>query len=60
MEKSFEAAQQTYAELSTANADFKKIYDSMIAYRADAYLWFQVSEYTADTYMMTLQRAGKI
>ena len=60
MEASFEAANETYAELSGANPDFKKIYDAVVAYRADAYLWFQVSEYTYDTFMMTLQRAGKI
>ena len=60
MEASFDAAQQTYAELSASNADFKRVYDSMIAYRGDAYLWFQISEYTADTFMMTMQRAGKL
>ncbi len=60
MEASFDAAQATYAELSAANADFKAIYDSMTAYRGEAYLWMQVSEYTYDTFMMVLQRAGKI
>jgi TRAP-type mannitol/chloroaromatic compound transport system substrate-binding protein len=60
MEASYEAAQQTYTELSAANADFKKVYDSMVAYRGDAYLWFQISEYTADTFMMNMQRAGKL
>jgi TRAP-type mannitol/chloroaromatic compound transport system substrate-binding protein len=32
----------------------------MTAYRGEAYLWMQVSEYTYDTFMMVLQRAGKI
>jgi TRAP-type mannitol/chloroaromatic compound transport system substrate-binding protein len=59
METSFNAAQETYTELAS-NADFKAVYDSMIAYRGDAYLWFQVSEFTADTFMMTMQRAGKL
>jgi TRAP-type mannitol/chloroaromatic compound transport system substrate-binding protein len=60
METSFAAAQEIYAELSAQNADFKKVYDSIVAYRGDAYLWFQISEYTSDTFMMTQQRAGKI
>jgi TRAP-type mannitol/chloroaromatic compound transport system substrate-binding protein len=60
METSYNAAQQVYTELSASNADFKTIFDSMIAYRNDAYLWFQVAEYTADTFMMTQQRAGKL
>jgi TRAP-type mannitol/chloroaromatic compound transport system substrate-binding protein len=60
METSYNAAQQVYTELSASNADFKTLFDSMIAYRNDAYLWFQVSEYTADTFMMTQQRAGKL
>jgi TRAP-type mannitol/chloroaromatic compound transport system substrate-binding protein len=28
----------------------------MVAFRADQYLWFQVSEYTYDTFMMGQQR----
>jgi TRAP-type mannitol/chloroaromatic compound transport system substrate-binding protein len=60
MESSFDAANETYAELTGSNADFKTIYDSMVAYRGDSYLWFQISEYTYDTFMMTMQRAGKI
>jgi TRAP-type mannitol/chloroaromatic compound transport system substrate-binding protein len=60
MEASFDAANELYGELSASNADFKTIYDSQMAYRGDAYLWFQISEYTYDTFMMTMQRAGKI
>lgn len=60
METSFGAAEEVYAELSAQNADFKTIYDSLIAYRRDAYLWFQISEYTADTFMMMMQRARKL
>ena len=46
MEACFNAANETYAEINASNAAFKKIYDSMTAYRADAYLWQQVSEAT--------------
>ena len=47
---------QTYDEVMASNAPFKKIYESMKAFRADQYLWFQVSEHTYDTFMMGLQR----
>ncbi|MGH6891842.1 MAG: TRAP transporter substrate-binding protein [Dongiaceae bacterium] len=56
MEASFNAAKETYAEMSATNAPFKKIHDSMMAFRADQYLWFQVSEHTFDTFMMGQQR----
>ena len=56
MEASFKAANDTYAEINASNAAFKKIYDSMVAFRADAYLWQQFSEYTFDAFMMGLQR----
>jgi TRAP-type mannitol/chloroaromatic compound transport system substrate-binding protein len=32
------------------------VYESIKAYRADSYLWFQISENTFDTYMMIQQR----
>ena len=38
----FDAANETYAEISADNADFKKIYDSQVAFQKDAYLWAQV------------------
>jgi TRAP-type mannitol/chloroaromatic compound transport system substrate-binding protein len=56
MEASFKAANDTYAEINASNAAFKKIYESMVAFRADAYLWQQFSEYTYDAFMMGLQR----
>ena len=34
------------------NADFKKVYDAMVAFRNDQYLWWQVAEYTFDSFMI--------
>ena len=48
----YNAASQTFAETSANNADFKKIYDSAAAFRGDQYLWWQVAEYTYDTFMI--------
>jgi TRAP-type mannitol/chloroaromatic compound transport system substrate-binding protein len=54
----FNAANEVYAETSAKNADFKKIYDSLAAFRSDQYLWWQVAEYTYDTFMIRA-RASK-
>jgi TRAP-type mannitol/chloroaromatic compound transport system substrate-binding protein len=60
MEAAFAAATETYAEISAINPMFKKIWDSQSAFKGDAYLWAQIAEYNYDTYMMTLQQAGKL
>ena len=56
----FNAAEETYAEIAAENADFKTLHDSYMSYRSDAYLWFQISEYAQDTFLMLQQRAGKL
>jgi TRAP-type mannitol/chloroaromatic compound transport system substrate-binding protein len=52
MEACLKAANELYAETSAANADFKRIYDSTVAFRNDQYLWWQVAEYGFDTFMI--------
>jgi TRAP-type mannitol/chloroaromatic compound transport system substrate-binding protein len=49
------AANELYKETSAANADFKKVYDHMVAFRSDQYLWWQVAEYTFDTYQIRVR-----
>ena len=56
----FEAAKESYAEIGAKNADFKTVHDSIMAYRADAYLWQQVSEATFDNFMMSQQRKKQL
>jgi TRAP-type mannitol/chloroaromatic compound transport system substrate-binding protein len=56
LEACFNAAKETYAEISGENAAFKKIHDAMMAVRADQYLWFQISEFTFDRFMMGQQQ----
>ena len=60
LEACFNAANETYAEITAANPAFKKVYDSMVAYRADAFLWQQVSEATYDSFMMGQQRKKQL
>lgn len=56
----FEASNEVYAELSAENADFKKMYEAMLTYRNDWFLYAQTAEYTFDTFMMIQQRAGAL
>jgi TRAP-type mannitol/chloroaromatic compound transport system substrate-binding protein len=60
MDAAFKAANETYAEINASNAAFKKIYDSMVAFRKDAYLWAQFSEYQFDAFMMGKQRKDEL
>ena len=56
LEACFKAANETYAEITASNPAFKKVYDAMVAFRADAYLWAQFSEFQFDSFMMNQQR----
>ena len=52
MEACLKASNEVNAETSAANADYKKVLDSMQAFRNDEYLWWQVAEYTFDSFMI--------
>ncbi len=52
------AATELYNEISASNPDFKKAIESMIAFRNDSYLWWQVAEYTFDSYMIRSRARG--
>ncbi|MBX3569558.1 MAG: TRAP transporter substrate-binding protein [Rhizobiaceae bacterium] len=56
----FDKANEVYAEMEASNPEFKKIWDSIKAFRKDYYLNMQVAEYNYDTFMMVQQRAGKL
>ena len=60
MNACFEAAQGVYAEITAANPTFKKIYESQLAFKRDAYAWAQLSEFNYDYYMISQQAAGKL
>jgi TRAP-type mannitol/chloroaromatic compound transport system substrate-binding protein len=58
MEAAYKAANELYEELSGKSADWKKLYDSMRAFRNEEYLWFQVAEYTYDNFMIRTRARG--
>jgi TRAP-type mannitol/chloroaromatic compound transport system substrate-binding protein len=47
-------------ELDGSNAEFKALWDSIKAFRANWYTWTQVAEYNYDTFMMTKANAGQL
>ena len=46
------------AEISAKNPEFKTIYESMLAFRNEEYLWWQVGEYPYDGYMIRARQKG--
>jgi len=52
MDACLKAALELYHEVAATNAEFKKALDSMFAFRNDQYLWWQVAEYTYDTFLI--------
>jgi TRAP-type mannitol/chloroaromatic compound transport system substrate-binding protein len=58
LEACLKATNELWAEISAKNADFKKSIDAMQAYRADEYLWWQVAEYTFDSFMIRSRTRG--
>ena len=58
LEAAYKAANEVYDEISARNADFKKILDALRAFRNEEYLWFQVAEYSFDTFMIRVRARG--
>jgi TRAP-type mannitol/chloroaromatic compound transport system substrate-binding protein len=58
LDAAYKATNEVYAEISAQNADFKKLIDSLRAFRNEEYLWFQVAEYAFDTYMIRARTRG--
>ena len=58
LEACYKASNEIYAETSAKNPDFKKVYENMAAFRGDDYLWWQVAEYTFDTFQIRARAHG--
>ncbi len=58
MEACLKAANEVYAEISKTNAEFKKVWDNMVAFRNDMYQWWQVAEYSYDSFMIRTRPKG--
>jgi TRAP-type mannitol/chloroaromatic compound transport system substrate-binding protein len=58
MEACLKASNEVNAETSATNADYKKVWDSIVAFRNDEYVWWQVAEYTYDSFMIRSRTHG--
>jgi TRAP-type mannitol/chloroaromatic compound transport system substrate-binding protein len=58
LEASLKATNTLWAEISEKNADFKKSIEAMQAFRNDGYLWWQVAEYTFDSFQIRSRTRG--
>jgi len=58
MEACLKASNEVNAETAATNADFKRVLESMQAFRDDEYLWWQVAEYSYDTFMIRSRARG--
>ncbi len=56
MDAAYDAAMETYKELSAENEDFKNIYSSMAAFQKDQNLWQSVAESRQDAFMQSKMR----
>ena len=59
LQAAFKATQELMDEISAKNETFKKIYDHLVAYRADQTLWWQVAELNYDVFMVQNRVAKK-
>ena len=58
VEAAYAASNEVYAELSAKSEDFRTIYESQKAFRGEGYLWFQVAEYSFDTFQIRNRTKG--
>jgi TRAP-type mannitol/chloroaromatic compound transport system substrate-binding protein len=52
LEDCYKAANEIYDGLSKTNPHFKKLYESLVPYRNDAYAWLQVAELGFDSFQI--------
>ena len=58
MQACLAASNEVNAETSAANPEYKKVWDLIVAFRNDEYLWWQVAEYTYDSFMIRSRTRG--
>jgi TRAP-type mannitol/chloroaromatic compound transport system substrate-binding protein len=52
MDACLNASLELYHEVSAVNPDFKRVFDALMTFRGDQYLWWRVAEYTYDTFLI--------
>ncbi|MBS0540854.1 MAG: ABC transporter substrate-binding protein, partial [Proteobacteria bacterium] len=59
LEPCFNEAYKFYDEVAAKDPKFKKIYDSLKAFRTDQNLWFRVAENTFDNFNFLMSSKGR-
>ena len=57
MEAFYRASQDMYREMSSTNANFKRIYDSYAAFQRESVSWMRITENTFDDFVANVKRA---
>jgi TRAP-type mannitol/chloroaromatic compound transport system substrate-binding protein len=55
LESCYNAANEIYADLAKTNPHFKKMYESLTAFRSESLAWMQVAELGYDSFMMRMR-----
>jgi TRAP-type mannitol/chloroaromatic compound transport system substrate-binding protein len=58
LEAALKATNELWSEISAKNPDFKTSLEAMQAYRNNEYLWWQVAEYTFDSFQIRSRSHG--
>jgi len=58
MDACLKAANDVYQEVSASNPEFKRIWEHIWAFRSEQYLWWQVAEYSYDSYLIRIRSRG--
>jgi TRAP-type mannitol/chloroaromatic compound transport system substrate-binding protein len=58
MEVFLKTSNEVNAETSAVNPDFKKIYDNLMAFKNEEYLWWQIADYSYDSFMIRSRAHG--
>ena len=58
LEAAYKATNDTLREIGDGNPRFKKQLDTLIAFRNEQYLWWQVGEYTFDNFLIRQRAKG--
>jgi TRAP-type mannitol/chloroaromatic compound transport system substrate-binding protein len=52
MEAFLKTSNEVNAEASATNPDFKKIYENLMAFKNEEYLWWQIADFSYDSFMI--------
>jgi len=59
MAASYKASEETYEEVASKNAKFRKVYEPWKKFRAEQIEWFSIAEGRFDNFMTATQRTAQ-